>query len=294
MRLLFIVNPVAGRNYGREAARRAEALLIAKGATVEIAFSLFAGHAVELARTADLKELDGIVAVGGDGTLFEVVNGLLKTHEDLPVPLGQIPVGTGNSFSQDLEIHDLETAIEKISLGKTKNFDVGFFTCEMGFFYFLNVLGVGFVADVCAWAFQRKGLGQLSYALGVIIITASLDHFQLRLTVDGTVYEREGCFVEVCNSRYTAGNMKIAPEAKIDDGLLDVMLLNRISRLRLLKAFPLVFSGKHLSIPQVEVFRGEHIKVETDQAKILTPDGEVFGHTPIEAGVLRQKIRMFF
>jgi diacylglycerol kinase family enzyme len=85
----------------------------------------------------------------------------------------------------------------------------------------------------------------------------------------------------------------MAPEAEIDDGVLDIILLNDISRLKLLKSFPLIFKGAHVTIPQVEVFRGKKISVTTDTPKILTPDGEVFGHTPIDVEVLPKCLKVY-
>jgi diacylglycerol kinase (ATP) len=113
------------------------------------------------------------------------------------------------------------------------------------------------------------------------------------MTIDGKVYQRDYIFAEICNSTKTGGNMIMAPEAKIDDGLLDVILLNDISKLNLLKVFPLIFKGTHVLDSHVETFTCKQIKIVTETPQRLTPDGEVFGTTPIEVSILPNKINMF-
>jgi diacylglycerol kinase (ATP) len=293
MKLLLILNPVAGKNKGGQAIEKAVLLLQNKGIQVEIQASESPGHATQLAQQFDPSRYDGIVAVGGDGTLFEVLNGLLKKHENFDLPIGQIPVGTGNSFIKDFGIHTIKDAVEKIAGGKTKKVDVGFFKYPEGEYYFINLLGTGFVANVAHRAGKYKALGPLSYVLGVFEEIVQLKPVPLEMTIDGKVYQRDYIFTEICNSTKTGGNMIMAPDAKIDDGLLDIILLNNISKFNLLKVFPQIFKGTHILDSHMETFKGKHIKIVTETPQRLTPDGEVFGTTPIEVSILPQKINMF-
>lgn len=293
MKLFLILNPVAGKNQGERALKKATPLLEKAGIQIELKISEFSGHAITLAREFDPSKFDGIVAVGGDGTLFEIVNGLLKSNRDFDLPIGQIPVGTGNSFIKDLEINSIEDAVEKIAGGKTRKVDVGFFKYPEGEHYFINLLGTGFVSNVAHRAGKYKALGSLSYVLGVLEEVVQLRPVPLELTIDGKVYQRDYIFTEICNSTKTGGNMIMAPDAKIDDGLLDIILLNNISKLSLLKVFPQIFKGTHVQDSHAETFKGEHIKIVTETPQRLTPDGEVFGSTPLEVSVLPHKISMF-
>ncbi|MCI0515461.1 diacylglycerol kinase family lipid kinase [candidate division KSB1 bacterium] len=293
MKLLLLVNPQAGRKKGQETADQAVNLLRQKGHQVETRFTKHARQMYTLAAAAVQENWDGIVAVGGDGTLFEVINGMMSTNPALPIPLGTLPVGTGNSFSRDLQIRDFAGAVEKISNGQTRRVDLGQYDSSEGTQYFINLLGFGFVADVAQIAQRYKRLGALSYAIGVLIKTIRLEIFHLELEIDGRRLERENCFVEICNSQKTGGDMLIAPQAKIDDGLLDVIILNRISRIGVLKAFPKIFDGTHLDIPECEFYQAKQIIARPATPKILTPDGEVRGFTPITVSVLPQKIAMF-
>ena len=116
-----------------------------------------------------------------------------------------------------------------------------------------------------------------------------MDHPQ----IDGKTIERYCIFVKICNSRFTGGNMMVAPAAAIDDGLLDIVLLNRISKAPPLKLFPRIFKGTHVQAESVEVFRGKKIVLRTENPLPLTPDGETFGYTPIEVSIFPRKVEMF-
>lgn len=293
MKLFLILNPAAGKNRGSKAIEKAVPWLEKQGIQCEVQASESHGHAIQLAQEFDPSTYDGVVAVGGDGTLFEILNGLLKKHGTFDLPIGQIPVGTGNSFIKDLDIHSIEDAVEKIAGGKTRKVDVGFFKYTEGEHYFINLLGTGFVANVAHRAGKYKALGPLSYVIGVFEEVVRLKPVPLEITIDGKAYQREYIFAEICNSTKTGGNMIMAPDAKIDDGLLDIILLNNIAKFDLLKIFPLIFKGTHVQDTHVETFKGRHIKIATATPQRLTPDGEVFGTTPIEVSILPSKINMF-
>jgi len=293
MKLLLITNPNAGKNNGLEISEYASSYLKNNSITPEIVTTQHPGHAIEITQNCDLTQYQGVIAIGGDGTLFEVVNGFLRNNKKVDIPIGQVPVGTGNSFIKDLDINDPESALQKIVAKKTKKIDVGFFKCPEHEFYFINLLGLGFVSNVANRARKYKLLGALSYIFGVFEEVINLNPYQLELTIDDKVYHRENVFVEICNSTKTGGDMIMAPDAKIDDGLFDVIVLNKASRFKILQALPKLFKGTHVLLPEVETFRGSCIKAVTDEPKILTPDGEIIGTTPIEVKMLTHKISMF-
>ena len=293
MKLCMIVNPHAGKKRGNEIASQVASLLQDGGVETERLISEHPGGTRELAETIDPSQWDGVLAVGGDGTLFDVVNGLLDGADSISIPIGQVPVGTGNSFLRDVEIASAEDIVSRILEGRLRNIDLGHFTSDAGTFYFANLLGAGFVSNVAHRAGKYKALGSLSYLLGVVEEVIGLKSTPIHIDIDGTRFERDAIFVEVCNSRYTGGSMMMAPSARIDDGLLDVVILNRVTRRRLLRLLPTIFSGTHVDAPEVEVFRGRDIHVESDMPLALTPDGETFGHTPINVTVHPGRMRMF-
>ncbi len=293
MNLALIVNPHAGNKHGLKAAHRASGILNENGHEAHLLISEFPGNTIDIAVSIDVKIFDGILAVGGDGTLFEVINGLLKNKKELKIPLGQIPVGTGNSFIKDLGVLTEDDALKAVLSGNFREIDLGEFTYSGGSHHFINLLGTGFVSNVAYRARKYKLLGSLSYILGVLEELIVLKAVDIELKIDGTLIKRKAVFTEICNSRYTGGNMLMAPGAEIDDGLLDVVVLNRISRRKILSLFPLLFKGEHVDDDAVEVFKGKEISLRCEKPLMLTPDGETFGDTPIDVRVHPGKIKMF-
>lgn len=293
MKLLMLTNPLAGRNRGLAVAQKSLEILRQNGFTVETANSEYPGHLVEIARREVNGDWDGIIALGGDGTLFEVINGMMQGNPDLPIPLGVLPAGTGNSFSRDLAIKTHEDAMARILAGALRPVDLGQCICSDRSFVFINILGFGFVADVAKKAYSYRQWGALNYVIGVFIVTRHLESYPLEFEIDGQTYQRDNIFVEISNSQKTGGDMIMAPDALIDDGLLDVVILNKVSRIRLLSALPRIFKGTHLQMPEVEHFTGKRMSFHTTPAKVLTPDGEIVGATPITVTVLPGKIKVF-
>jgi len=289
----MIINPHAGKKRGMATAKSAIEKLKEHNIDVEMLISQKQGDSITIAENVDINNYDGILTVGGDGTLFEVINGLLKNNLDIKIPIGQIPVGTGNSFIKDLGINNLEDSIRVIIEGKTKAVDLGEFSYSKGKHFFINLLGTGFVSNVAYRARKYKIFGSLSYIFGVLEEVVVLKSTKIEITIDGKLFEREAVFTEICNSRYTGGDMLMAPNAKIDDGLLDIVILNKVSRRKLLSLFPLLFKGEHIMDDAVEVFTGKNISLKSDKKLVLTPDGETFGETPIEVVIHPGKIEMF-
>jgi diacylglycerol kinase (ATP) len=294
MRLLLVFNPCAG--HGKSGRRLPEIEGLCRQFDIEIDTRITEGpgHATEIIEAEDLASFDGVVAAGGDGTVFEAVNGIFRNPAGPAVPLGVLPVGTGNSFSRDLDLEtgQISESLRSIAGRNTRKVDVGRCLAGEHDLHFLNILGVGFVSDVTATAAGLKSLGNVAYTLGVVYRTAFLDTFGLRLDLDGEIVERDAVFLEISNSRFTA-DFLMAPEARIDDGLLDITVLGKITRRRLLRLFPTVFRGEHVHYDEVETFRARRIGVTTEQSKILSPDGELIGTTPAEVSCLHQALRVF-
>ena len=298
MKICLIINPNAGKRKGLRVAELVSEAFQRLGVYPTLLVSDHPGGTREIAEHLDTSSYDGVVVVGGDGSLFEVINGLFSRGGTLDVPLGQIPVGTGNSFLRDVVPPDMESnwigaALDLIAAGKTRTVDTGRFSCSRGQYYFINLLGAGFVSNVAHRAGKYKGLGSLSYIIGVLEEVMRLQRAPMKLTIDGRVLEREAIFVEICNSRFTGGTMMMAPSARIDDGLLDIVLLNAVSRRTILELLPTIFKGAHVDHPAVEVFQGRSITVESEIPLLLTPDGETFGETPFSAEVHHERITMF-
>ncbi len=174
MAFTMIINPNAGKRAGEAIALAAAADLKRRGIDVVKRVTESAGHAVALAREIEPGSTEGVIAVGGDGTLFEVLNGLYERNGKVKLPVGQIPVGTGNSFLKDLGISSVGEAVEAIASGEVTEVDLGRFTCASGDYYFVNLLGAGFVSNVAYRAGKYKRLGPVSYVIGVLDVLVGL------------------------------------------------------------------------------------------------------------------------
>jgi len=263
-----------------------------------IRFDLFTtryhGHALEIMKQISIGEYDAIVAMGGDGTNYQVLNGALKYHGDRQLPpFGILPAGRGNSFAMDLQILSMEDGLAALGGQATRKVDVCRFSQNSDTHYFVNLMGFGFVTDVAKTAARFKWAVDFSYVIGVFHRLLGLNFHEMVLEIDGKVIRGKNCFVEICNSKYTGGNMLMAPEAQIDDGLFDAVVLAPLSRLNLVATFPKIFKGTHGENPAVQFIKAKSAKIHTRPQKNLLPDGEIFGSTPTEIHILPRLVSYF-
>lgn len=298
--LLIIFNPNAASGRAIKYLALIEAYCRTKNLAYQIAHTTHSGHAKSLIQESDLSQFTGVIAAGGDGTLFEVVNGLMHHRPEKRVPLGVIPVGTGNAFARELGLKptDWQTGIDIIHKNNTQTIDLGHAQTPEQAFYFINIIGMGFVVDAGQTTMKIKKLGKSAYTLATLWETAKLKKHPIQLSMtdaDDNIIEmnEDLIFVEVANSRYTGTSFLIAPEAKIDDGLLDVIILKKISRLKILRLFPSIYSGKHIKYQEVESKKIKSITIEAQASLPLMPDGEFIGQTPVKINCIKQTLKIF-
>jgi diacylglycerol kinase (ATP) len=294
LNLLLIFNPNAAVGRARKLLPEIRAGL-ERFAALDVLLTDHAGHAVELVAGAELEGVDGIIAAGGDGTLFEVLNGLYGREEGTRPPLGLVPVGTGNAFARDLGLlpGDWRQAIEQISRQRRRPVDVGRVVTDRETYHFLNIAGMGLAVDAGLTAKKLKVVGNAAYTLGTLWETLKLKSYPLLIEADGKAMTQDNVFLEVSNSRYTGTSFLIAPGAKIDDGLLDVTLLVKLPRRRLLRLFPTIYSGRHVEFEEVTTFQARKIVISEPQGRLLSADGEFRGTTPAEITCLHQDLEIF-
>ena len=294
MRLLVIFNPHA-------AAGRAKALLPAlesawsKLGRVDVLQTGGAGDATRMVAQTDLSSYDGVVAAGGDGTLFEVVNGLYTHDAGRRVPLGLLPVGTGNAFARDLGLMpgDWKKGLGIIAAGQVRKVDVGRVETPAESFHFLNIIGAGLPVDAMRSAERIKFVGNSAYTLATLWQAMRLKTYAFRISLDGVQVRQESLFVEVSNTRYTGTSFLIAPSAHLDDGLFDVTLVRKLSRPRLLRLFPTIYKGRHVDFDEVDVRRAREIRLESPEGLTLAPDGEFCGTTPATITCRERDLEIF-
>jgi diacylglycerol kinase (ATP) len=275
LKVTLIVNGAAGGGRGEARLARHLDRLRAAG-TIDVRPTAGPGHATVLAREAAAAGCDAVVAAGGDGTLFEVVNGLLPRDGGGPA-LGIVPVGTGNSFVRDVGLADPAAAADAIARGTTRPIDAVVLEDDDRVLYAINLVSLGFSATVGSLVNRRlKPLGVPGYAVAVLATLASLRPFRLGFKLDDR--PAETCHVTLisfCNSRYTGGNMMMAPAADPCDGLLDVITIAPVGRMRLLRSFPHIFRGTHLSLPEVRSDRARRVAFAPMGTVDVIADGEV-------------------
>ena len=278
---LVIVNPVAGRGRAGKEVGAIRHLLGASGQGWVWRWTQKAGDAERMAREAAQFGVPLVVAVGGDGTIYEVANGILGTG----TTLGLIPFGTGNDLARTLGLFgDLPLACRTLTEGRTLRLDVGVMEGQgaEGPRRFLVVAGTGYVADVARTV--NRGVkfltGAAAYVWGAIITLRQFTPFHLTLDVDGTHIETDAMFVAVANTPVTGGGMRLTPGARVDSGVLEVCLVGRVSRPTLLYELTRVFQGTHVRNPAVTMLRGTRITVTADPPQLLWADGDTLGSTP--------------
>ena len=296
MKLLIIYNPHAGNGRAKKLLPQVRAYLKEKHLDADIRLTERMGHAVDIAAEADMAQYNAIIASGGDGTQFEVLNGYFKNESSNKPPIGLIPNGTGNAFMKELKLvkSDWKRAIDIIAQNKPRALDVGRFTSQGKSYYFLNIVGMGFVTKVAEASVPLKWMGNTAYTVATLLKLVNLKSQPTKIEVDGELLERDAVFVMVANSTFTGTSFFIAPKAKLDDGMLDIVLLNKISRLRLLKLFTSIYDGSHINYPEVEYIQAKRIKIVEEKPSKLIPDGEILGSTPVELESLSAKIQFLW
>lgn len=280
--LLIIFNAHAGSGHADKLLPAIEAYLNKQQLTYVLKKTGRPKDVRTLVSQSDLSQYCAIIAAGGDGTLFEVINALMAIRPEQRLPLGVLPVGTGNAFSRELGLKpaDWKKAIDIILLKNIKPIDVGKVQTSDEQYYFINIVGIGLVVRIGQTTQKIKKMGPISYSLAALWETMRMKPNRVKLTIDGHVIEDNLIFVEIANSRYTGTSFKIAPEAEINDGLLDVVLLKPISRWRILNLFPTIYSGSHIAHSEIETYKAKNITLTTATPMALMPDGEFIGQTP--------------
>ena len=299
MKTLLVVNPAAGHGRGRKVFERLEPRLRAVFPALEVRFSEYAGHSVEIGREAAGAGYDRLLCLGGDGTPYELINGLYADGRPGRLPeIGQIPAGTGNSFLRDFGITTPEEAVDAIVAGRRRKVDLVEFSYREGRAdaaevrrYSLNIIGVGLIADILQLTNERlKFMGSAGYSLAVLVRLIRGMSNRMIIEADGRRLEVADSALVVSNSKFTGGKMKIAPPADTSDGRADMILFNGVNRRQIVAIFSGVFSGKHLAHPKVEAIQAASISVESEPPLRLMADGELIGWTPLSLKVLPSEL----
>jgi len=283
-RFFAIVNPAAGGGRCGRSAPAALERLRASGIQIDVAETHAAGHAIELVREAQKLGHRNFIAVGGDGTSYEIVNGIFPLRADGAAErrtLAFLPLGTGNSFLRDFRNHsgvaDVDATIHAILNGNRRPCDVIRLKHGAGELHYINLLTLGFAADVADITNRRfKRWGELGYILGVLTCLARLDRRAFPLRTDGSAKldGRRCLFLTFSNSKFTGGKMMIAPGADSNDGLIEYVRWGPIGRLGLLRNLHTLFDGTHIEHPLASRAAVREVEFSLDAPVTVMVDGE--------------------
>ena len=286
--LYMIVNPHGGLKKGLTILESIKPIFKNASVNLIIKKTEYAGHAYDFAKNLDFKNVDGICAIGGDGTLYELINGMLKREDGNKLPVGLITGGTGNSFMHDLDCLDPIDAAKRIIKFKDRAIDILKVenTSSNEIIYSFNIVGWGVATDINKRAEKMRWLGETRYNIAAVIEilkgTKRIAEFSYD---DKPFYEDDFVFILGCNTIHTGRAMKAAPKAKLDDGLLDIVIVKKANRFKLLLLFPQLFSGRHINSPLVEYKQIKRFSIKPKLDSDLNIDGELVGRTPVEVSV---------
>jgi YegS/Rv2252/BmrU family lipid kinase len=276
---LAVVNPAAGGGRGCKLVKPALERLRAGGIDVEVAETAAPGEATELVRTAYVRGYRRFIAVGGDGTAYEIVNGLFPQAEGgEPPTLAFLPLGTGNSFLREFSDRGVEYAMEALLAGRTLPCDVLRLKHKDGVIHYINLLSMGFAADVATLRARRfSGWGEIGYQSSIFITLAWFRRraFPLQVDGEGPIDRRRCLFLTFNNSKYTGGTMMIAPQAEINDGLIEYVRWGPIGRVGLVRNLSTLYDGTHINHPLAERRAAKRIDFHLDGPVDVMVDGEV-------------------
>jgi diacylglycerol kinase (ATP) len=311
--LLVICNPAAGRGRaGVEWLSVAEALRQA-GVSFEAVATTAPLEAVGLARRAADKHT-GVIGVGGDGTIHEIVNGLMQASgEQETIPVGVVPLGNGDDFAKMLppeapiggKALEWRVAVAKIAEGKTRLFDVGRmrgdharFEPEGAAHYFANGMDVGFGAHAAMnFTTVPKALkGMSAYLAAVLKTMIHYPKLHLRVQLDDLPpFEQATTMTAITNGRCFGNGFWVCPQAKADDGLFDLIVGEAVGRLTILGLIPKLWKGTHVNEPVLRMYRARHVTLESEEPLIVEADGEIpyIETHRLEMDILPKKLRVF-
>jgi diacylglycerol kinase (ATP) len=289
MKILFIVNPAAGKGKAKEITPRIEKLCKDYNVKYEIKYTTKPHEATIIAKSGIEACYERIVAVGGDGTLNEVVNGIAGSD----VALGIIPAGSGNDFIKSItSSKNIDEIILNSIHGEIRQVDLA--KCNDR--YFINVGSVGFDAEVAARASVTKKLltGIFAYLAAAISILFTFKGMNIKTEIDGQLIEKRALLIAIANAKYYGGGILPAPKADIEDGFFDICFVEHVPKLRILYLLPKYIKGQHENIKEVHFYKSKKVKFISNKEISINVDGEIFMDKQVTFEIIPKSIKVIF
>ncbi|MBU0529900.1 diacylglycerol kinase family lipid kinase [bacterium] len=292
-KILLVVNPTGGVRNGLEILKNVKPIFEAGGIELEIIETKYAGHAKDIARAMDIEKFESLCLVGGDGTMHEAINGMYTRKDNKRIPIGLIPAGTGNSLMHDFNCLDPTVAAKWIIKGYSKKIDLAEIKMEHKIVYAFNIIGWGMITDINLRADGVRWMGENRYTYSALMEIMSHKLRHAKLSFNDIIYDEKFIFILGSMTQFTGSAMKMAPKAKLDDGLIDILIVRDATRKQMLNLFPKIFTGDHINYDILEYHQVDGYSIVPDKHDPLNCDGETIGSTPIKVKVLRESLEVY-
>ena len=292
-KILMVVNPTGGVRNGLGIMENVKPLFEAAGIELEIIVTKYAGHSKDIARAMQMEKYESLCLVGGDGTMHEAINGMFSRSDGKQIPIGLIPAGTGNSLMHDFNCLDPSVATKWIINGYTKKIDLAEIKMEHKIVYAFNIIGWGMITDINLRADGVRWMGENRYTYSALMEIMSHKLRHAKLTFNDKVHDEKFIFILGSMTQFTGSAMKMAPKAKLNDGLIDILIVRNATRKQMLNLFPKIFTGDHINSDILEFKQVDSYSIVPDMHDPLNLDGETIGSTPIKVKVLREVLEVY-
>lgn len=289
MKLLFIVNPIAGKGNTRDAIPYIKSFCESNGFEFRIIETTKPGEAPQIVQD-NCAGYSAVIAVGGDGTVLEVTNGLVETD----IPLGVLPLGTGNDFARAVNIPagfaHIQDSLQVIKDKPAQPVDLARFNGHV----FLNIASIGFDAEIIRDLHRIKRFvkGKAAYLISVFVKFLTYQSKDVELRLDGQRIKTKAFLTAVCNGICYGGGMMVNPNGSVTDGLLDVVLIKPVPRYKIPFLLLKFMKGEHLSLPYVSTFQCREVQILASEPLIVNVDGECPLSTPVTLGLTPLSMRV--
>ena len=294
MKFLIIINPNSGKRKSINVFKKnLKPSLEHNSFDYKTITTTYSGHAEQIIESIDLLNFDAILVLGGDGTMHEVINGLLKRQDGINLPIGNIPTGSGNSLLYDLGKFNVKDTINIIFKNKIRKIDILELSTLNKKIYSMNLVGWGMGNDIGLRAEKMRWLGPMRYNVASLVEILKYKGRQATIKIDNIKYDDSYALITICNTIHVGKGMKMAPNASLYDKKMDIIMIkNNFSKFELLKLFPQLFSGNHIKNKKVTYVQAETFSLKTLKNDILNIDGEIKGETPINIKVIPECIKL--
>jgi YegS/Rv2252/BmrU family lipid kinase len=297
-----VVNPHSANGKTQHQWPELHEKVLQAGIEMEYAFTAHPGEGTHVTREALRQGYQKIIAVGGDGTVNEVLNGLITDDRLVSdsIRLAVLGRGTGSDFIRSLKNnHSTERFIQTLKENTYQIVDIG----KVEFLnkdgqedcrYFLNASNIGIGAEVVNRVNNRsKALGsKLTYFTGTMATVFNYGNIKATIKFEDNKLEGFFCGLMICNGQYIGGGMQVAPQASLSDGLFDLIVIKDITKTKLLTRFPLIYQGKHIGLPEIGVYQCKELFLHTPKTAVLEADGEIIGYSPGKYSMLPQRLKV--